>query len=428
MPDSSSVSNETTCEHEAGACSSCSTASCSQREAPRAAQPGEEDLARTIGAIRETIIVLSGKGGVGKSTVAVNIAVGLASEGYKVGLLDVDIHGPSIPTMLGIHEARLDSIGEKLLPLSVAGMHVVSIGLLLESKDDALIWRGPMKAGVIKQFLADVEWGPLDYLVVDCPPGTGDEPLSIIQLLPARRRALVVTTPQEVAAADVRKSLNFCTKLQLPVLGVVENMSGFVCPHCQTVTEIFRSGGGERMAADFNVPFLGKLPVDPGVASSGDDGKPFIYHKSDSPAARAFQPVLRPILALLADTQSPETVPQKKETTMKRFAIPTASGRLCAHFGHCESFALIEADTATKTIGTRTDLVPPPHEPGVLPKWLGEQGVNVIIAGGMGQRAQELFTAQGIAVCVGAPADEPEALVAAWLNKTLVTGANACDH
>ena len=425
MSDNARMNRGESCEHEEGACASCSTTNCSQREA---AVPEHDDLSRTLDGIRETIIVLSGKGGVGKSTVAVNTAVGLAAEGYKVGLLDVDIHGPSIPTMLGIHNARLDSVGEKLLPLAVAGMHVVSIGLLLESKDDALIWRGPMKAGVIKQFLADVEWGPLDYLVVDCPPGTGDEPLSIIQLLPERRHALVVTTPQEVAAADVRKSLNFCAKLQLPVIGVVENMSGFVCPHCQTVTEIFRSGGGERMAADFKVPFLGKLPIDPGVASSGDEGKPFVYHNSDSAAARAFQTVLRPILDLLTEIQRSGNVHQKKETSMKRFAIPTASGRLCSHFGHCEAFAIIEADPESKTIGTRNDVVPPPHEPGVLPKWLGEQGVNVIIAGGMGQRAQELFTAQGIAVCVGAPADEPEALVAAWLNKTLVTGANACDH
>lgn len=428
MSDNASVEKDSACDHAEGACSSCSTAECSQREPENNAHLGEADLARTVEGIKETIIVLSGKGGVGKSTVAVNIAVGLAAEGHRVGILDVDIHGPSVPTMLGIHGARLDSVGEKLLPLPVAGIQVVSIGLLLESKDDALIWRGPMKAGVIKQFLSDVEWGPLDFLVVDCPPGTGDEPLSIIQLLPSRRHAVVVTTPQEVAAADVRKSLNFCAKLQLPVLGVIENMSGFICPHCQTLTEIFRSGGGERMAADFEVPFLGKLPIDPSIAVSGDEGKPFVYHKSDTLAAQALQTALLPILGLLQNTQEPETVHKKKETCMKRFAIPTAAGRLCSHFGHCESFAIIEADSETKTLGKREDLVPPPHEPGVLPKWLGEQGVNVIIAGGMGQRAQELFVAQGIQVCVGAPSEVPEALVKAWLEGTLVAGANACDH
>lgn len=310
MLDNTDRTDEKACAHDKDAATHHAMSADSQHTAPQA---NNDELSRTLAGIRQTIIVISGKGGVGKSTVAVNTAVGLAAEGHRVGLLDVDIHGPSIPTMLGIYNARLESVGEKLLPLQVAGIEVISIGLLLESQDDALVWRGPMKASVIKQFLTDVEWGPLDYLVVDCPPGTGDEPLSIIQFFPTRRHALVVTTPQAVAAADVRKSLNFCTRLQLPVLGIVENMSGFVCPHCQTVTEIFHSGGGERMAADFNVPFLGKLPLDPEVVRSGDEGKPFIYHKANTAVAQAFRPILRPVLDLLTDQARPETIPQKKK-------------------------------------------------------------------------------------------------------------------
>ena len=186
--------------------------------------------------IRHIVVVLSGKGGVGKSTVAVNLAVALKMLGKRVGLLDVDIHGPSIPTMLGLEGKTLQADGEDLIPFDLSGMKVMSLGFLLPNPDEAVIWRGPMKIGVIKQFLKDVEWGELDYLIIDCPPGTGDEPLSVCQFIGKCDGAVVVTTPQKVAAIDVRKSINFCKQLQLPVLGVVENMSGFVCPKCGEIT------------------------------------------------------------------------------------------------------------------------------------------------------------------------------------------------
>lgn len=195
----------------------------------------------------EKIVVLSGKGGVGKSTVAVNLATALALNGLRVGLLDVDIHGPSVPTMLGLENETLKGGPEGLFPVEFGGLKIMSLGFLLQNPDDAVIWRGPMKMGVIKQFLTDVQWGDLDYLIVDAPPGTGDEPLSICQLIQPLDGAVIVTTPQKVAAIDVRKSISFCRRLAVPVLGVIENMSGFVCPKCGEVTQILPTGGGKRL-------------------------------------------------------------------------------------------------------------------------------------------------------------------------------------
>jgi ATP-binding protein involved in chromosome partitioning len=250
---------------------------------------GKEETLRRI---KHKIVVLSGKGGVGKSAVAVNLAASLALSGHKVGILDVDIHGPSVPRMLHLEARSLKSDGHKLIPAEVGSIKVMSIGFLLESEDVPVIWRGPMKAGVIKQFVSEVDWGDLAYLIVDCPPGTGDEPLSVIQDLGDADGALVVTTPQDVAVADVRKSIQFCRQLNLPVLGVVENMSGFICAHCGQVTEIFKSGGGEKMAEEMGVPFLGRIPIDPAVVEAGDSGTPFVYRHSNPPAAQAFEAVV----------------------------------------------------------------------------------------------------------------------------------------
>jgi Mrp family chromosome partitioning ATPase len=252
-----------------------------------------------MGRVRRKLIVLSGKGGVGKSTVAVNLALSLAAMGRAVGLLDVDIHGPSVPKLLGIEDARPEVREGALAPISVAGIKAMSIGFLLQDKDAAAIWRGPLKANVIKQFLKDVEWGDLDDLVIDSPPGTGDEPLSVVQLLEGRAGAIVVTTPQELAVLDVRKAITFCRSLNLPVLGVVENMSGFVCPKCGEVTHIFGAGGAERMAADMSVPYLGSIPFDPRLVAAGDSGRPFTQLHPDSDAAKAFADVVR-VLGLRA--------------------------------------------------------------------------------------------------------------------------------
>ena len=257
------------------------------------------ELRERMSQIKLKIIVLSGKGGVGKSTVAANLAVTLGLQGNRVGLLDVDIHGPSIPKLLHLEGRGLVLKDEKIIPLNLSdNLKVISIGFLLQNQDDAIIWRGPMKMNVIKQFLKDVEWGFLDFLVIDSPPGTGDEPLSVCQLIEDVDGAIIVTTPQELALADVRKSIDFRRKLKLRVLGVIENMSGFVCPHCSKVTEIFKSGGGERMAREMAVPFLGRIPLDPQVSRACDRGEPYVYHYRGTATEEAFTRAIRPIVEL----------------------------------------------------------------------------------------------------------------------------------
>ena len=414
-------------------CSSCTTPqacdTCTERE-----ETLDEALARMeheqqLQRIRHTIVVMSGKGGVGKSTVAVNLALSLAMAGRHVGLLDIDLHGPSIPTMLNLVGTRLDQRDGKLIPAGYELLEVLSIGFLLEDQDAAIIWRGPAKAGVIKQFIADVEWGDLDYLVVDCPPGTGDEPLTIIQTLQHCDGAVIVTTPQDVALADVRKSITFCRTVKVPVLGVVENMSGLVCPHCREVVEVFKTGGGERMAAEMQVPFLGRIPLDPALVAAGDDGHPYVHRYGHSPTANLIEGMALSLLTTCEGDQQPHAsqLTQKEAHTM-RIAIPLAASQLCLHFGHCEQFALVDVDARTKTITNQTLVTPPPHEPGLLPRWLHDQGATTIIAGGMGGRALGLFAEHGITVVTGAPVAEPAALVTAYLQDALETGENTCDH
>jgi Mrp family chromosome partitioning ATPase/predicted Fe-Mo cluster-binding NifX family protein len=412
----------------------CASASGAHGKTPES-EEDDRRLAQSLARIRHKVLVLSGKGGVGKSTVAVNLAAALALSGKRVGLLDIDIHGPSIPTMLGLATDSLPMAEHALVPIELGGLKVMSIGFLLQDPEQAIIWRGPMKMGVIRQFLSDVDWGDLDYLVVDAPPGTGDEPLSICQLIGQADGAVIVTTPQEVALAAVRRSINFCRQLAMPVLGVVENMSGLTCPHCGKVTEVFNAGGGERMATKMNVPFLGRIPLDPAIGIAGDAGRPDLGTFAKTLAAQEFAKIIQPILELSRHDQEPaglpsenNSTPQPKEKNIMRIAIPIANGNLALHFGHCEQFVLLDVDEKTKQTTGQQLLTPPPHEPGVLPRWLGEQGATVIIAGGMGQRAQDLFAENGIKVVIGAPAETPEKLVAAYLDGTLVSGDNLCDH
>ena len=237
-------------------------------------KPEVPKLVRNMRAIKKKIMVMSGKGGVGKSTVAANLAARLAERGSKVGLLDADIHGPSIPKMFGIEDTRPEVDENGIVPISVTeNLVVMSVALLLEDKDAPVIWRGPAKMAAIKQFLEDVSWGNLDYLIVDLPPGTGDEPLSIAQLIEKMEGAVVVTTPQDVALVSVRKSIKFAEILKVPVIGIVENMAGIICPHCDEKIELFGKGGVEKAATDFNVPILGELPMDPKIAEIEDSGK-----------------------------------------------------------------------------------------------------------------------------------------------------------
>lgn len=269
-----------------------------EEERRRAAQAEEQArLRRRVEKIHHTVIVLSGKGGVGKSTVAVHLAAAASRAGLRVGLLDVDIHGPSLPTMLGVGSAQVRMEGDALVPVEVEGVKVMSMGLLLGNQDEAVVWRGPMKMKAIAQFLADVEWGELDLLVVDAPPGTGDEPLSVCQLVGHPDGAIVVTTPQEVAITAVRKSVTFCRRLDLPVIGVVENMSGFVCPGCGLLTDVFGAGAGERMAASMGVPFLGRVPIHPRITSACDAGRG-LSAAVDPVVAEAFARIAAPVVKL----------------------------------------------------------------------------------------------------------------------------------
>ncbi|MGI5939747.1 MAG: P-loop NTPase [Thermoleophilia bacterium] len=268
-------------------------------------QPNDERVQRALaiqdrmGKIKHKIIVMSGKGGVGKSTVAVNLAVSLALEGKQVGLLDVDLHGPTVPHLLGLIGRPVDVREEVVLPIEVGdNLKVMSMGLLLQDSEDAVVWRGPMKAVAIEQFLGQVEWGELDYLIVDSPPGTGDEPLAVCQAIGAMDGAIIVTTPQETALTNVRRSIKFCAMLDLKVLGVIENMSGFVCPHCHEVTNVFSAGGGADMAAKAGVPLLASVPLDPMIVELAERGKTYIYHYAESAAAKAFAQAIIPILAL----------------------------------------------------------------------------------------------------------------------------------
>jgi ATP-binding protein involved in chromosome partitioning len=402
-------------------------------------RPGEREqdfldrqaLQSRMSQIQHKILVLSGKGGVGKSTVAVNLAVALAMAGKRVGLLDVDIHGPSVPKLLNIEGTPVSGGENSLYPVKVGyrtGMiSVMSIGFLLRERDDAVIWRGPRKYGLIKQFLKDVEWGSLDYLVVDSPPGTGDEPLAVAQLLEKADGAVVVTTPQEVAVQDVRRCVVFCRQVNLPVIGVIENMSGFTCPKCGELVSIFGAGGGQIMAEEMGIPYLGGIPIEPEVVISGDSGTPMVKAHPHSETAKAFGRIVRKLLepeltAGVQENMSPNT------GRSMRIAVPVTNGVLSSHFGHCERFVLFDVGEDGKSIGKKQDAIPPPHEPGTFPKWLHEQGATVIIAGGMGSRAQSLFNQNSIQVVVGATGGEPDIIVRRFLEGRLETSANICDH
>jgi len=260
----------------------------------------EKRLKSNLAKIKNKLIVMSGKGGVGKTTVAVNLAYGLAIKGNKVGILDVDIHGPNIAKMLGIEGERLVGFDSGIEPIEVLlNLKAVSIALLFEDRDQPIIWRGPLKMITIKQFLADVNWGKLDYLIIDSPPGTGDEPLSVCQLIPDINGAIVVTTPQDVAILDSRKSILFAKELKIPFIGIIENMSGFMCPHCKKEIDLFGTGGGEKSAQDLNVPFLGRIPIEPEIVKLGDSGQPFVYFRKETLTANIMDGIISKIIEYL---------------------------------------------------------------------------------------------------------------------------------
>ena len=277
----------------------CQGSGCSAADQSAARERQEAEVKGSLEKIKHKFLIMSGKGGVGKTSVSVNLAMALAQKGYKVGLMDVDIHGPDVPRMLGL-KGMLDlNEQRKLTPMSFSeNLTAVSLESLIPNKDDAIIWRGPMKHQVIRQFISDVEWGELDHLIIDSPPGTGDEPLSVAQTI-SDARAIIVTTPQEISLADVRKSINFCKTVNLEIFGIIENMSGFDCPHCGETVDIFGSGGGEKTAVAFNIPFLGKIPFDPKVVSCGDSGSSYQDTNPDSAVTKAFAAMVGEIAKLV---------------------------------------------------------------------------------------------------------------------------------
>lgn len=250
----------------------------------------EQDAAvkSSLDKIKNKIVVMSGKGGVGKTSTSVNLSIALAKKGHNVGIMDVDLHGPDVPRMLGLDGMPEVNQNRKLSPMNYSdNLKAISIESFTPGKDDAIIWRGPLKFSAIRQFIADVDWGNLDFLVIDSPPGTGDEPLTVAQNI-ADAKAVIVTTPQEVALADVRKSINFCKTVKMEIFGLVENMSGFSCPHCNQMIELFGAGGGARTAKEMGIQFLGSIPFDPKVVACGDSGASYQEAYTDSAVTKAF--------------------------------------------------------------------------------------------------------------------------------------------
>jgi Mrp family chromosome partitioning ATPase len=295
-------------EAEGQACPSGQTASKDDQQYEAFKKKVEEAKAiqRTLGRIKFKIVVLSGKGGVGKSTIATNLAAALAAQGKKVGILDADITGPDIPKMLGLEGQRATmregADTEMLAPIEgPLGIKVMSMSFLLQSSDQAVVWRGPMKMGLIKEFFIHVDWGDLDYLVIDLPPGTSDEPLSVAQYVKDCNGVVIVTTPQEVSLLDISKAVTFTKLLKMPILGLVENMSGFTCPHCGKTSDIFKRGSAEKAAKELGINYLGAIPIDPQITNTGDSGEPIVTQKKETPSVKAFKAIVDKIGKIIAN-------------------------------------------------------------------------------------------------------------------------------
>ena len=260
----------------------------------------DANIAKNMAGVKKKFMIFSGKGGVGKTTTAVNLAYSIMSKGYKVGILDIDIHGPDVIKVMGLEDQKLTGTGNKIDPIKVfSAMKVMSTASILETEETPVIWRGPLKVKLIKQFLSDVNWGDLDYMIIDSPPGTGDEPLSIAQLMPDLTGGIVVTTPQSIATMDAKKSIRFAQQLNLNYIGVIENMSGFLCPHCGERIDVFKTGGGQSIASEMEVDFLGRIPYDIQVMSLSDDGHVYLKeNKNGTPVSEAYGHISNKIINL----------------------------------------------------------------------------------------------------------------------------------
>ncbi|NOZ87193.1 MAG: P-loop NTPase [Deltaproteobacteria bacterium] len=414
----------------------------------------KERIKENLSRIKHKILVMSGKGGVGKTTVAVNLAVAFADMGKQVGLLDIDLHGPNAALMAGAADGSMAVVDEKIRPAPASGIQVVSLAGLLPREDSAVIWRGPIKNTVIEQFLGDSEFGDLDVLVVDLPPGTGDEPLSLVQLIPDADGTVVVTGPQAVALMDGKRSITFARQVNLSILGVVENFSGLTCPHCGKEILLFGPGGSEAMAKEMDVPFLGKIPISMNGAAAGDQGRPLVRSHPDDPAASALKELAITVgkkinLGLetsgtsakdssrhedkegTMETQNSDKAKEKEKINMK-VAIACADSRgldaeVSAHFGRCPYYTVASVENG-EVVGHEVAENPyyNGHEPGVVPEFIKNLGVDAILAGGMGPRAIQLFESFGIDAATGAAGIAGKVLEA-YLSGEL-TGVVPCDH
>ncbi len=379
----------------------------------------EERLQDKLSTIHHRLIVMSGKGGVGKSTVAANLAVALAAAGNRVGILDGDVHGPNIPKMLGLEGAQPEGGPNGLVPVQATeNLKIMSTSFLLPNSDTPIAWRGPMKHSLFQQFVSDVAWGELDYLVVDLPPGTGDEPMSIAQILGSPLWAVIVTTPQDVALLDSRKSVMFAKSLDMNILGIVENMSGLMCPHCSGKIDLFKSGGGEKAAKELAVPFLGALPLDPNVVLAGDAGIPVSHLDSHSQVSEIFRdlaakidqvvkPETKPQQSAAADHTDTETQRRSFSMSSKTIAVPSMNpGGLDAmrsgHFGHCDVFTMVNVEDGK--VHDVQVLHNPPHQQGGCQgpvNLLHQNRADALIVGGIGMRPLMGFRQAGIDVYYG---------------------------
>ncbi len=345
--------------------------------------------------IRHKIMVMSGKGGVGKSSVAVNVAIGLSLQDFMVGLLDVDLHGPSIPKMLNMRRERLPRRPDGRIGAIVysPNLKFLSIEPLLPSEDSAVIWRGPMKISAIRQFVADIDWGKLDYLIIDAPPGTGDEPMTVAKTIPDAY-ALLVTTPQEVSLIDVRKSYNFCKKVKMRILGLVENMSGFICPHCGKEVDLFKRGGGERLAEELGIRFLGRIPVDPRVVFAGDAGKPIIAAYPESKTAEALEEIVRNVVAA-----TEELYRDVEEGRFMRVAIPVEGPTVAPEADQADLFAIYDVEKGQVMV---KDVVKKPEDAS-MDLWLKEQVITHLLTPKISEGLQKQLENMGVRVVLGLP-------------------------
>jgi Mrp family chromosome partitioning ATPase/predicted Fe-Mo cluster-binding NifX family protein len=385
-------------------------------------KPGDEEqtdacqIRWALEQIRHKLLIMSGKGGVGKSSVAVTLALALARRGFAVGLMDVDLHGPDVYRMLGLGDP-LDLLhGRYLLPADVFhNLKIISIEAMMKNRDAAVIWRGPVKHKVIRQFLTEIEWGFLDFLIIDAPPGSGDEPLTIANTIP-EARAVIVSTPQEISLADVRKSIDFCRKVDLEILGLVENMGHLICPDCGKFIPLFKSTRGSQALQALGLHLIGSLPFDPQIVAAADTGRLAAIDASGSPFFQALDQLVEVILTAVRQSQPQKNLPAREPGTAK-FAIPIEAGHLSPQFGRSRLFALITVKD--QHIIDQVEASPPDFKPGILPAWLDRQGITHIIAASMGEKARKFFARKGITVITEAPTLAPAILVQQFLEEKL---------